>query len=66
MKLALKQKVFSLKESFQVLDEEGNPVYEVAGKLLSLGHKLTVTDMDGQEGRLHPPEGPEPGAQVFH
>ena len=49
MKLALKQKVFSLKESFQVLDEEGNPVYEVAGKLLSLGHKLTVTDMDGQE-----------------
>ena len=49
MKLALKQKVFSLKESFQVMDEEGNPIYEVAGKLLSIGHKLTVTDMDGQE-----------------
>ena len=49
MKLALKENVFSLKESFQVLNEEGNPVYEVAGKLLSLGHKLTVTDMDGQE-----------------
>ena len=37
MKLALKQKVFSLKESFQVMDEEGNPSYEVAGKLLSIG-----------------------------
>lgn len=49
MKLALKQKVFSLKESFQVMDEAGEPVYEVSGKLLSLGHKLTVTDMDGQE-----------------
>ena len=31
MKLALKEKVFSLKESFQVLDEEGSPLYEVAG-----------------------------------
>ena len=49
MKLALKEKDFSLKESFQVLDEEGSPIYEVAGKLLSIGHKLTVTDMDGEE-----------------
>ena len=31
------------------MDEEGNPIYEVIGKLLSVGHKLTVTDMDGQE-----------------
>ena len=49
MKLALKQKVFSLKEAFTVLNEEGEPVYEVSGKLISLGHKLTVRDMDGQE-----------------
>ena len=49
MKLALKEKVFSLREAFQVMDEEGNPIYEVIGKLLSVGHKLTVTDMDGQE-----------------
>ena len=49
MKLALKEKVFSLREAFQVMDEAGEPVYEVIGKLLSVGHKLTVTDMDGQE-----------------
>ena len=49
MKLALKEKVFSLREAFQVMDEEGHPVYEVIGKLLSVGHKLTVTDMEGQE-----------------
>lgn len=49
MKLALKEKVFSLREAFQVMDEEGNPIYEVIGKLLSVGHTLTVTDMDGQE-----------------
>ena len=49
MKLALKQKVFSLKEAFTVLNEEGEPVYEVAGKLISLGHKLTIRDMEEQE-----------------
>ena len=49
MKLALQQKVFSLKEAFTVMDENGTPVYEVSGKLLSLGHKLTVRDMEGRE-----------------
>ena len=49
MKLALKEKVFSLKEAFTVMNEAGDPVYEVSGKLLSVGHKLTVSDMDGQE-----------------
>ena len=54
MKLALKQKVFSLKEAFTVLDEDGQPVYQVAGKLISLGHKLTICDMDEQEvGYVH-------------
>ena len=49
MKLALKQKVFSLKEAFTVMNEAGEPVYEVSGKLISVGHKLTVRDLDGQE-----------------
>ena len=49
MKLAIKEKVFSLKERFEILDENGTPVYQVAGKLLSWGHKLTVYDMEGQE-----------------
>ena len=49
MKLALKQKVFSLKEAFTVMNEDGDPIYQVAGKLISVGHKLTVRDMDDQE-----------------
>ena len=49
MKLALKQKVFSLKEAFTVMDEAGEAVYEVSGKLISVGHKLTITDTAGQE-----------------
>ena len=49
MKLALKQKVFSLKEAFTVMNEAGEPVYEVSGKLISVGHKLTVRELDGQE-----------------
>ena len=49
MKLALKQKVFSMKEAFTVMDEGGAPIYEVAGKLISVGHKLTIRDMEEQE-----------------
>ena len=49
MKLAIQQKVFSLHERFQVMDETGEPLYEVKGKALSIGHKLTVTDMRGEE-----------------
>ena len=49
MKLVLKQKVFSLEEAFTVTDEAENPIYQVAGKLISVGHKLTVRDMDEQE-----------------
>ena len=47
MVLAVKQKVFSLREKFQVMDADGAPVYEVKGKLISWGHKLTVSDMNG-------------------
>ena len=49
MKLVIQQKVFSLHERFQVMDETGEPLYEVKGKALSIGHKLTVTDMRGEE-----------------
>ena len=49
MKFAIKQKVFSLKETFTIMDEAGDPIYEVSGKLISVGHKLTVRDLEGQE-----------------
>ena len=47
MKFAIKQKVFSLKETFTIMDEAGDPIYEVSGKLISVGHKLTVRDLEG-------------------
>ncbi len=49
MKLLLKEKVFSFRETFHVLDENGMPVYDVTGKAFSWGHQLTVSDRSGAE-----------------
>ena len=38
MEFVLQQKVFSLCESITVKDIDGNALYEVKGKLLSLGN----------------------------
>lgn len=46
MQLTIQQKVFSLREAFAIMDGEGNKLYEVKGKILSIGHKLTVSDLD--------------------
>lgn len=49
MKLCLKEKGFTLRDRFTILNEAGDEVYQVVGKLLSFGHKLTVSDMAGNE-----------------
>lgn len=49
MKFAMKQQVFSLKETFHVMSESGENLYEIKGKMISLGHKLTMYDMGGNE-----------------
>lgn len=49
MQLTLKQKFFSLKEHFFITDETGQEQYEVIGALLSLGHRLTIQDMEGSQ-----------------
>ncbi len=49
MKLYLKQKVFSWKDRSVVTDANGEPRYNVEGKVLSVGKKLTVTDPAGGE-----------------
>lgn len=46
MQLTIQQKVFSLREAFAIMDGEGNKLYEVKGKILSIGHKLTVSELD--------------------
>lgn len=49
MKLYMKQKVFSWTDRFHVVDEQGNPRYDVEGELFSWGKKLHIYDSSGQE-----------------
>ena len=48
MKLILKQKMFSLLDSFDVYSEDGNIAYKVNGEL-ALAHKLKIYDSHGNE-----------------
>lgn len=49
MRFYIKQKVFSLKDKFKVLDETGRELYAVEGKFLSISNKLQLTNMNGSE-----------------
>ena len=49
MNLYIKQKVFSFKDKFTVKDEYGQDKYIVEGEFFSLGKKLHVYDMAGNE-----------------
>lgn len=49
MKLYIRQKVFSWRDSFEIKDETGTNKYYAQSEFLSLGHKLHVTDYSGQE-----------------
>ena len=48
MKLLFKQRFFSLFDSYDIYDENGNVVYEVKGQL-SWGHCLKIFDDSGRE-----------------
>lgn len=47
MKLYIQEKVFSLRNHFNVYDEHDNEKFQVEGKLFSIGAKLTVYDSQG-------------------
>jgi|LGOV01.1.fsa_nt_gb uncharacterized protein YxjI len=49
MKYYVKQKVFSLRDKFKVLDESQNELYQVAGKFMSIQNKLELLNMDGSQ-----------------
>ena len=49
MKLLVKQRVFSWTDSYDVYDENENAKYFVKAEFLSLGHRLHVYDMAGNE-----------------
>lgn len=49
MKLYMKQKTFSVKQDFDILDAGQRPVYHVEGKLMSLKRKLRIYDSQTHE-----------------
>lgn len=49
MKLYIKQKVFSFGDSFTVKDEGGNDCYYVQGEVFTLGKKLHINNIYGEE-----------------
>ena len=49
MKLLGKQRVFSWTDSYDVYDENANAKYFLKAEFLSLGHRLHVYDMAGNE-----------------
>lgn len=49
MRLYIKQKVFSWNDKFTVMDEFGNDKYYIEGEFFSLGKKLHIYDITGNE-----------------
>ena len=49
MRYVIKQKLLSLADGFMIKDANEQDVFQVKGKVLSLGKKLTVSDLQGNE-----------------
>lgn len=47
MKFYIKQKVFTFKDQFSIMDDQQNIVYQIKGKFLSLRNKLAMIDHKG-------------------
>jgi uncharacterized protein YxjI len=45
----IRERFFSIGDDFDVLDEHGNKVFHVDGKVLSLRDKVVIEDLDGHE-----------------
>jgi uncharacterized protein YxjI len=49
MRYIIREKFFRLGEDSTIMNEAGQPVFEVDGKVLSLHDRLIVRDMTGNE-----------------
>ena len=49
MRYMMRHKLFSIGRDYTITDDAGQPRFLVDGKVLSLGHKLIFTDLDGNE-----------------
>jgi len=45
----IRERFFSIGDDFDVLDEHGNKVFHVDGKVLSVRNKVVIEDLQGQE-----------------
>ena len=49
MRYVMKQRLFTFTDDYDIMDAEGNAVYYVDGKLLSLGKNLSFQDLEERE-----------------
>jgi uncharacterized protein YxjI len=49
MRFVMKERIFSLRESYYIRDEQGQNLLEVTGRLLSIRDKLVLHDLHGNE-----------------
>lgn len=49
MKLYVNEKLFSIHNKFYVKDESDSNIYEISSKIISLGDKTTISDMNGKK-----------------
>jgi uncharacterized protein YxjI len=49
MRYVMRQKLLSWGDDFTIRDEEGRDAFFIDGKAFSLGHQLSVQDMDGRQ-----------------
>ncbi len=49
MKLYIRQKVFSWRDKFKVLNNRGEEKYNIEGEFISFGKKLHIYDLQGKE-----------------
>jgi len=49
MRYVMKEKIWSLRDTYVIRDEDENEVYRVVGKLFSFGDVLSFQDADGNE-----------------
>jgi uncharacterized protein YxjI len=47
MQFQIKKRVFSIADRYDILDEQGQPTFEVHSHLFTIGHKLDLLDMAG-------------------
>src|SRR5690349_18477808 len=53
MRFHIKEKAWNLNGSFDVRDEANNPVFELRGKLLSVGDDMTMVDRRSGQKLVH-------------